>query len=498
MAGWRDATPVLVGVGEVTERTDDPGDGREPLALMAEALRRADADAGGGWLARLDTLNVVNSVSWSTVDPVARLCSLIDAAPRTRTYGEVGGETPIRFLNEAAGRIASGEAEVAAIVGAEAADTVLRASRSGIALPWSPAGPPRRRLDFKALFHRAVVANGLTTPLIVYPFYEAASAAAWGQSPAEATAESAALWSRFAASAEQNPAAWIRRGASVQEIAEPTPSNRRVAGPYTKLMVANPNVNQGAALILTRHDLAKAAGVGDDRLVFVLGGAGADEPRDFTRRNAYHHSTAMDATLQAAQRVAEDNGDALEHLELYSCFPCVPKMARRTLGLGADVEPTVTGGLTFFGAPLNDYMTHAAAAMVRWLRQADGAGLLYGQGEFVTKHQTAVLSRTPPRRPFAIDADAQAVADARRGPVPPIDQDRRGAAEVETYTVGYARSGEPEFAVVFARAGEARVVARCDADDPATLAAFAAPDDWPIGRTGRLEECGTGTPRFAL
>ena len=32
-------------------------------------------------------------------------------------------------------------------------------------------------------------------------------------------------------------------------------------------------------------------------------------------------------------------------VELYSCFPYVPKMARRTLGLGPEVVPTVVGGL---------------------------------------------------------------------------------------------------------------------------------------------------------
>jgi acetyl-CoA C-acetyltransferase len=42
------------------------------------------------------------------------------------------------------------------------------------------------------------------------------------------------------------------------------------------------------------------------------------------------------------------------------------------------VQPTVTGGLTFFGAPLNTYMTHAACAMVRKLRNGAKLGLLYG------------------------------------------------------------------------------------------------------------------------
>ena len=84
--------------------------------------------------------------------------------------------------------------------------------------------------------------------------------------------------------------------------------------------------------------------------------------------------------------LVEGDGKKFDAIELYSCFPCVPKMARRTLGLGPDVQPTVTGGLTFFGAPLNTYMTHAACAMVRKLRNGGKLGLLYGQGGFVTKH----------------------------------------------------------------------------------------------------------------
>src|SRR5260370_15164969 len=93
-------------------------------------------------------------------------------------------------------------------------------------------------------------------------------------------------------------------------------------------------------------------------------------------------------------------------------------MARRTLGLGPDVKPTVTGGLTFFGAPLNTYMTHAACAMVRSLRDGAKLGLLYGQGGFVTKHHALVLSHQAPREALAQDASVQAKADRHRRAVP--------------------------------------------------------------------------------
>src|SRR5260370_23144796 len=95
-------------------------------------------------------------------------------------------------------------------------------------------------------------------------------------------------------------------------------------------------------------------------------------------------------------------------------------MARRTLGLGADMQPTVTGGLTFFGAPLNTYMTHAACAMVRKLRSGAKLGLLYGQGGFVTKHHAMVLSRQPPQHALAQATSVQAAADGHPGPGPAL------------------------------------------------------------------------------
>ena len=37
-------TPVIIAVGEIVDRPDDPGKALEPVALMAEALRRAAAE----------------------------------------------------------------------------------------------------------------------------------------------------------------------------------------------------------------------------------------------------------------------------------------------------------------------------------------------------------------------------------------------------------------------------------------------------------------------
>jgi acetyl-CoA C-acetyltransferase len=300
-------------------------------------------------------------------------------------------------------------------------------------------------------------------------------------------AESGALWSTYSNVASENPHAWLKRRFAPEEITTPTPDNRLIAWPYTKLMVANPTVNMGAALLMTSLAKARAAGIAEDRLVHVWGGASAEEPRDYLIRDQFFESHPQNAVLKAILDLVGGDGKAFDAIELYSCFPCVPKMARRTLGLGPDVQPTVTGGLTFFGAPLNTYMTHAACAMVRKLRDGAELGLLYGQGGFVTKHHALVLSRQAPHHELAQDTSVQAEADRHRGAVPEFVTEADGKGAVESFTVIYGRNGEVEHGVVMLRTAEnTRALARVPAHDGATLAHLLNMHRTPVGSSGDI------------
>src|SRR5262249_30276660 len=238
--------------------------------------------------------------------------------------------------------------------------------------------------------------------------------------------------------------AWLKKNFAPDEITTATSDNRLIAWPYTKLMVANPSVNMGGALILTSLAKARAAGVPEDRIVYALGGASAEEPRDYLVRDQFFKSHPQNAVLKAIMDLVEGDGKKFDAIELYSCFPVVPKMARRTLGLGPDVKPTVAGGLTFFGAPLNTYMTHAACAMVPSLRERAKLGLLCGQGGFVTKHQALGLSRGAPKQALAQDPSVQAEADRNRRRVPGFATEAGGKGKVEAFTVIYRGNGEVE------------------------------------------------------
>ncbi|KAK0340540.1 hypothetical protein LTR94_030103, partial [Friedmanniomyces endolithicus] len=165
-------------------------------------------------------------------------------------------------------------------------------------------------------------------------------------------------------------------------------------------------------------------------------GAAAHESDDYLARDRYDLSPSMATCLT---RTLEWNGvtvDDLDLVELYSCFPCVPKMARRVIGWPVDRPATVFGGLTFGGGPIGNYMSHAVAEMVDALRAGAGTtGLLFANGGFATHNHAIVLATDPlPGAGAAHDFDVQADADAARGPVPELVKEYVGQATVETYT----------------------------------------------------------------
>ncbi|MGZ5905520.1 MAG: acetyl-CoA acetyltransferase [Reyranella sp.] len=492
-----DRIPVIVGVGEIVDRPKDISAGVEPLTLLEEALKRAEADSGGGLLGEIGSLDIVNFLSWRYRDPEQQLAKRLGIAPAHAAYGPVGGESPIRYIHEAAQRIARGECNVAAVCGAEAQSTATKAERAGVALPWTPFAHDVEEPKRGAAFQKPLAVKlGVFRPVTVYPFYEAASAAHWGQTPRQAMAESGELWSRYSETASHNPNAWLKRHVSAAEITTPSPDNRLIAWPYTKLMVANPMVNMGGAILLTSLAKAHAAGIARDRLVYPIGGASAEEPRDYLLRDQFYESHPQNAVLRAAMDLGGD-GRAFDAIELYSCFPCVPKMARRTLGLGSDVQPTVTGGLTFFGAPLNTYMTHAACAMVRRLRDGANLGLLYGQGGFVTQHHALVVSRTPPQEALSQDASVQAVAYRNKGAVPEFVTEASGKGKVESFTALFGRNGEVEHGVVMLRTEQnTRTLARVPARDGATLSHLMNLDRTPVGASGEIVTAEDGVPEW--
>lgn len=493
--------PVIIGGGQINDRPADPTQGLDSLQLMAAALHAAEANIGDGRiLADLDSLAIVDQISFREfIDLSANLAELLGIDPAIN-YQSAGlhGDTPIRLLNEAANRIGAGEARLCAVVGGEALrtararqqeaafqDKLLGANRS---VPDDGETPNPVRQIAATARPNYNQAYGLVSPVDVYPLYENAGRAAYGQTLAEAQDESAAIWSLMSEVAAANENAWIRRSHSREEILTIDDNNRRIAHPYSKLMVANSVVNQGAAVILASLAEARRRGVADQDIIYVGMGAAAREAGNIAKRDRYDRSVSMDIAIRRCLALNGMAAEDLDFVELYSCFPCVTKMARRTLGWPVDKPATVFGGLTFGGAPLANYMSHAVVSMASKLRAEGGTGFLFANGGFATDNHCMVLSSQPiAAATFPQDFDYRAEADAAREAIPLLDEGYIGPVTIETYTIFYRRNGTPRAGVIVGLTPDgARTLAHVDVSDETMVVFLTDGQIEPVGTSGTI------------
>jgi acetyl-CoA C-acetyltransferase len=455
-------TPVVIAIGQINDRPDDPDNGLDSAELMVAALRACEADAGVELLSRLDSLGIVDQISFRHLNPLHHtVASAIGAEPKICYQSEAPhGDTPVRLLNEAANRIGEGVIKLAAIAGGEA----LRTAGGRLAKHGTPQKDVFDTVRSPKKEPGYLQQHGLNAPVDVYPLYENATRAAWRQTLTEGQVESAEIWAQMSAIAVANDGAWVRNAVAAEQIATPSDSNRRLAFPYSKLMVANAAVNQGAAFIVASVAEARRLGFSDNRMVHIGMGAAAKEPANILNRDQYARSAAMEVSINRTLQLNGMTAADFDCVELYSCFPCVPKMARRILGWPLERPATVFGGLTFGGGPIANYMSHAIVAMVERLRGGTETGFLFANGGFATDNHCIILSSAPiGATQFPQDFDYQHEADAKRGPVPELVKDYVGPAQIESYTVFYDRDQQPKAGVIVARSsGGARTLVHVD------------------------------------
>lgn len=190
--------------------------------------------------------------------------------------------------------------------------------------------------------------------------------------------------------------------------------------------------------------------------------------------------------------------DEVSAFDLYSCFPSVVQIARDELGIPAgDSRPlTVTGGLLCHGGPGNNYVMHSVASMMQRLRDRPGeAGLVTGNGWYVTKHSLGLYSTTRPDVSFSREDPAVLQAKIDAEPHPRLDPEPSGAGEVETYTVLFGRDGEPKTGVIIGRLGNGDRFVAHTAGGRSVLEQMM--DEEPIGLSGMVTRDGQ-INRFAL
>ncbi|MGA2036003.1 MAG: acetyl-CoA acetyltransferase [Acidimicrobiales bacterium] len=470
-----DRIPVVVATGQVIER--DATVSPVELAIRASELALAQA---GALRSRIGVVTMVNVFSGAGAAPAARLARRLALSPARTEMTTIGGNTPQWLVNRAAASIAASETEAVLIAGAEAqrSKRLLSAQHAS-----GSTGSPFSGNEFSKWEHEdgqlapdtvvgddrpgtgpAELNAGLAAPVHVYALFESVIAHRAGRTFAEHRSALGELMAPFTKVAATHPFAWFPQARTPTELSEITADNRLVSEPYPKRMCAMLGVDQGAAVVVTSLEAARAAGVAD-RAVFCWSGAQACDVWFPSARPDPGSSPGIRAATSAALEASHIGIDDVTAIDLYSCFPCVVEMAAGALGIGEHDERglTVTGGLPYFGGPGNNYTLHAIATMADRLREQSGIGLVTGLGWYATKHSAGIYGSRPHGDGWhtgdtssaqrAIDASAVEVADATE-----VAQQTRRGATVIAATVVSGRGGELTAAPVIARLDDGRHV----------------------------------------
>ncbi|HZZ89937.1 MAG TPA: acetyl-CoA acetyltransferase, partial [Caulobacteraceae bacterium] len=366
-----DNTPILIGVGEASERIDAADYAAlSPVELASRAAAAAVADAGGEDVAA--AIDVIAAIRQFEVSgPGARppfgasnnfarsVGKRIGADPRRAILEVVGGQGPQHLVNEFAHAIAAGEAVAVLLVGSESISTVRHLTSKGETRDWAEQVEGQledRGFGGGGLLTRDLASHGARTPISVYAMFENARRGKRGKDRASYRREMGELFEPFTRAAAGNAHAMSPETRSAEDLATITKENRLTSDPYPRRMVARDQANQGAAVLLTSVGKARELGVTEDRWVYLWGGADARERTVMERQDL---STGP-ASAKAVQRALDVAGVKLADIgafDFYSCFPIAVFNICDALGL-SPTDPrglTLTGGLPFFGGAGNNY-----------------------------------------------------------------------------------------------------------------------------------------------
>jgi acetyl-CoA C-acetyltransferase len=498
-----DNTPVIIAGGQHSEQVPEGATPpfSSPAQLASEAACAALAACGAGDIAaQIDTIAFVRLFSDSA--PAWRsefggsnnlpesLARRIGAKPQHRIYSTAGGTEPLTCLNEVALAISRGEKSLALLAGAEAIAYQRHAKRKQLQDDWREEYDTE--LDARPYAKRFAapeeLRSGMTTPSHYYSLIENSQAHSRGLNGDQQRQFMAQLMAPFSAVAAANPYAFFPRAYSAAQLAAVNNDNYALTLPYSKNLVAQDAVNQGAAVLVCSAAKARSLGVPAQNWIFLHGFAqGSDNP--LLQRPDPGQSEALVKVIEHTLTMARTRIEDIDLLDIYSCFPCAVTAVCDALNIPADGSRplTVTGGLPFFGGPGSNYAMHALAEMAITLRNSNRRGLVTANGGQLSKHAAVVLSDLPERT----DDSLLEWPTEHRLEVQPQDNAIRpicGAPSTGTvisYTVIYRR-GEPDLGVVMAETAD-RERFLADSSDPGTTQTMIA--NSPIGRPIIITSC---------
>jgi acetyl-CoA C-acetyltransferase len=459
-------TPILVGVAALSERGEDPHQMRDTAHMLCDVSRLALLDAACD--ARHLDLIMVPQGSWVHSNPPGVLAGMLGAT-RAHTVQTELGILQQGMFSYAAQAIQRGERKMALIAGAETRLRDRLAARAGVELPPEEAETTATQTPNETLRPDGELTNpieagrGLLFPVSAYAIIENAFCHERGLDPQAARNEIDMLWSDMSGVAKQNPDAWAPHYLDPAAVrAEPDMSM-----PYTRAHVSQWNLNQGAALVMCSVEIAREMGISPSQWIFPWGSAESNHMQTVCERTYLHRCLGMEHAARAGLEAAEVHVKDIDLWDLYSCFPIAVRLQQKALGLDADSQVTITGGMSFAGGPLNNYSLQSMVKMAQALRTKKTCGVVSSVSGILHKYGIGVWSAVPPSTAY------RHVETPRTSAIAPkpkkLLEHFSGKGIIAGYTVNYRDGDRPRLiAVIDTSDGRHRALAT--SEDPQLIA----------------------------
>lgn len=506
-------TPVIIGVGEYSERLNDSNYqamSHVQLAVAAGKQALNDALSADALTPHIDTIAAVRTFEDTSValsGPFGKsnnfpgsIARHLNISPKRCVLEVAGGQSPQHLVNEFCEEIAAGNASMVLLAGAEAISTVRHLVTQQQNADWSETLDEAfedRGAGIGNINTRYQMAHGLTAAPPSYALAENARRARLGLSRNDYIDHMAQLFASFTPVAADNPHSMAKEIYSAEQLATINEDNRMIADPYPRRMVARDQVNQGAAVLLTSFGKARELGIDEHKMVFLHGYTDLSE-KSLIERPDLGASPAAQLASRKALEYAGISADELSCIDLYSCFPIAVLNVCDSLGLKID-DPrglTVTGGLPYFGGAGNNYSMHAICSTAQRLRHQPGSfGFVGANGGTLSKYSVGIYSTTPTE--FKVCDSAELQSQLNQQPGARVSVNAKGVGVIDSFTVIY-KKGAPSQAVIIGSLKDSseRFFATPEIDDTETLQRLLSERE-PVGMTIYVEPTPRGN-RFAF
>ena len=439
--------PVVIGLGSL-QQTGNFSDLDEALIIMEQVTKAAIQDSTNNNITQyIDEVQVPKGY-WKYRDPGKWIAKRNDFSHAETSVTKIG-VLQQNLINSACNKIITGKIRASLIVGGEARYKKIRALiEDKEYIETELSNNPDYYVKAKDDLHIKQEEEHLGLMAVgYYAILETALRAKKNLSIKKKKKYLGKMYSEFSKIAAANPGGWSEKDLSWQDIAMVNKKNTIQALPYNKFHCTSWNVNQASAMILCSEEIADELNIPQSKRIYPLASSEANHMIAAIQRPNPIKPAGLKLAAEYILNICHKNNIKPNAYELYSCFPVAVQMFAEALHLKDNETLTVTGGMSFAGGPLNNYMIHSTVKMLEDIRSTPSKiGVVTGVSGMMTKQAFALWAKDPLINFSSKDVTSDAASIERPRDISSLNE---GTGLIIGYTVLPKNHKEEEKAVMY-------------------------------------------------